>query len=42
MLGQIQLDQSSGEKAFLSTAGYFRNKNILKHEAGMLEEIRTF
>ena len=27
---------------FLSTAGYFRNKNVLKHEAELLEKIRTF
>ena len=42
MLGQIKLYQFSREKVFLSTAGYFRNKNILKHEAGMLEKIKTF
>ena len=29
-------------EVFLSTAGYFKNKNILKHEAEMLEKIRTF
>ena len=31
---------------FLTTAGYFRNKNVLKHEAEMLEKnkniLRTF
>ena len=42
MFGQIQLYQFSGEKVFLSTAGYFRNKNVLKLEAGMFEKIRTF
>ena len=33
---------SSIQWVFLSTAGYFRNKNVLKHEAEMLEKIRTF
>ena len=42
MLGQIKLYQFSGYKVFLSTAGYFRNKNVLKHEAEILEKIRTF
>ena len=30
------------EKGENTTAGCFRNKNVLKLEAGMLEKIRTF
>ena len=41
-LNQCQLCQLSGWKRFLYTAGCFRNKNVLKLEAGMLEKIRTF
>ena len=42
MLGPIQLCQLRGWKRFLFTAGYLRNKNVLKLEAGVLEKIRTF
>ena len=38
----IQQYQFSGQKVFLSTAGYFRDKKIVKHEAEMLKKIRTF
>ena len=30
------------ERGDSTTAGYFRNKNVLKLEAGMLGKIRTF
>ena len=42
MLGLVRLCQLSGWKRFLYTAGCFKNKNVLKLEAGMLEKIRTF
>ncbi len=42
MLGQTQRYQFNGQKVFLSTAGYFRNRNVLKHEAEMLQKIKTF
>ncbi len=42
MLGPVQLCQLSGWKKIYFSASYFRNKNVLKVEAGMLEKIRTF